>query len=48
LAAMLSELRGHIAEGNVLLVAMSGGILVLDVWILAEGLRLLAREPAPA
>ncbi len=48
LVAMASELRGHIADGNVLLGAMSGGILVLDVWILAEGLRLLAREPAPA
>jgi carbon starvation protein len=47
LVAMASELRGYIADGNVLLVAMSGGILVLDVWILAEGLRLLARESRP-
>jgi carbon starvation protein len=48
LAAMLGEVRGHVAAGNVLLTAMSSGILVLDVWILFEGLRLLAREPSPA
>ena len=44
LAAMLSEVSGHVADGNVLLTAMSGGILVLDVWILIEGLRLLVGD----
>ena len=48
LAAMLVELRGHIEAGNVLLTTLSGGILVLDVFILFEGLRLLVREPRPA
>ena len=48
LAAMLGELRGHVEAGNVLLTAVSSGILVLDVWILFEGLRLLVREPSPA
>ena len=46
--AMLVELRGHIEAGNVLLTTLSGGILVLDVFILFEGLRLLVREPRPA
>jgi carbon starvation protein len=46
LAAMLGEVRGHIATGNLLLGSMSSGILVLDVWILVEGLRLFVKEPA--
>ncbi len=48
LAAMLGEVWEHLAAGNWLLLAMSSGILVLDVWILLEGLRLLVREPVPA
>jgi hypothetical protein len=48
LVAMLGELRGHLADGNHLLTAMSGGILVLDVWILLEGLQVLRGRPTPA
>ena len=48
LVAMLGEVRGHVEAGNALLVITAGGILVLDLWILFEGLRLLARERAAA
>jgi carbon starvation protein len=44
LAAMVGEARGHFAAQNWLLAASSTGILVLDVWILGEGLRLLTRS----
>ena len=44
-AAMASEARGHFNAENWLLSGSSTLILVLDAWILVEGLRLLAREP---
>jgi len=51
LVAMLFEVRGHIAAGNWLLTATGGAILVLDVWVLIEGLVVLfgarPREIAP-
>ena len=46
LAAMLGELLSHIEAQNWLLTAISAGILVLDVWILIEGIGLLVREPS--
>ena len=48
LFAMLGEVRGHVEAGNALLVTTAGGILVLDLWILFEGLRLLVRGRASA
>jgi carbon starvation protein len=48
LAAMLGEVWGHVAAGNTLLTGLSSAILVLDLWILIEGLRLLVRESAAA
>jgi carbon starvation protein len=41
--AMIGEVRGHIVEGNWLLATSGGVILVLDVWVLIEGLAALAR-----
>jgi carbon starvation protein len=50
--AMLGELRGYFLHfGDQWLLAVMGSlILVLDVWVVLEGLRVLAgaREPAPA
>jgi carbon starvation protein len=47
LVAMLGEVRGHVAAQNWLLAVTGSLILVLDVWVLLEGLRVLAgpREP---
>jgi carbon starvation protein len=42
LIAMLSEVRGHVAAQNWLLAASGGAILVLDVWVLLEGIRAFA------
>jgi carbon starvation protein len=36
--AMLSEVSGHIAAQNWILAASGGAILVLDVWVMLEGL----------
>ena len=48
LAAMVGEARSHFSAQNWLLAAASTLILVLDVWVLGEGLRLLARPRAAA
>ncbi|MBW2279572.1 MAG: carbon starvation protein A [Deltaproteobacteria bacterium] len=51
LLAIIGEARAHFAAGNWLLAGSSSLILVLDVWILLEGLQLLRRdrgEPAAA
>jgi carbon starvation protein len=37
--AMLGEVRGHIVAGNVLLATSASVILILDVWVILEGLR---------
>jgi carbon starvation protein len=44
-AAMIGEARNHFVAENWLLSGASTLIVVLDAWILVEGLRLLAREP---
>jgi carbon starvation protein len=41
--AMLSEVRGYILAQNWMLTAMGGTILVLDLWVLLEGFRVLLR-----
>jgi carbon starvation protein len=47
LVAMVGEVRGHVAAQNWLLAATGSLILILDVWVLLEGLRMLGgpREP---
>ncbi len=45
LMAMVSEVRGHVAGGNWLLAATGAAILVLDVWVLLEGLVVLFGRP---
>lgn len=46
LIGMVSELRGHLSDGRWLLAAMGAVILACDLWVLFEGLRLLA-DAAP-
>jgi len=46
-AAMIGEVTGHISAANWLLASIGGLILVLDFWVLVEGLRLIVR-PAEA
>lgn len=46
LVAMLGELSGHIQAGRVLLMLTAGLILVLDIWLLFEGARVLTRPVA--
>jgi carbon starvation protein len=41
LLAMVGEVRGHVAAGNWLLATSASVILVLDIWVLAEGLSAL-------
>jgi carbon starvation protein len=48
LVAMVSEVRGHLAAGNWLLAASGGTILVLDVWVLLEGLRAFFDRRSPS
>ena len=38
LLAMLGEVRGHVGAGNWLLASTASLILVLDIWIMMEGL----------
>jgi carbon starvation protein len=46
--AMLGEVRGHVATGNWFLASTGSVILVLDVWVLFEGLRAFqGRPPSP-
>ena len=45
--AMLGEVAGYFATQRWLLAGTGAFILSLDLWILFEGLRLLARGPAP-
>ena len=48
LLAMVGEVRGHVAAGNWLLAVTAGMILVLDLWVLAEGMAALyGRQPEP-
>ncbi|HXI04250.1 MAG TPA: carbon starvation protein A [Candidatus Saccharimonadales bacterium] len=48
LVAMVEELRGHLAAGNWLLATTAAAILILDVWVLLEGLAALyAARPEP-
>jgi hypothetical protein len=46
LVAMLGEFQEHLANQNWLLGTSSGVILVLDVWVLLEGLRLMTQRNA--
>ncbi len=49
LAAMVGEVRGHIVAGNWLLASTGSLILILDLWVLGEGLAALAgTRPRPA
>jgi len=48
LLAMVGEVRGHVAAGNWLLAGSGGAILILDLWVLAEGLHVLFRQPRPS
>ena len=48
LMAMIGEVRGHIDAQNWLLAFMGASILVLDVWVLLEGLRLFSQRPVAA
>ena len=48
LAAMTGEVYGYFQDARWLLAGMGSVILACDVWILLEGLRLLAGEPGPA
>jgi carbon starvation protein len=41
LVAMLGEVRGHVVAGNWLLATSASVILILDLWVLAEGLSAL-------
>lgn len=45
LVAMVTEVHGHVIAENWLLSGASALILALDLWILGEGLRLLAGPP---
>jgi carbon starvation protein len=49
LVAMLGELRGYFANFSEqwLLALLGGSILVLDVWVVLEGLRVLRAERPP-
>ena len=42
--SMLEQLVGYAADQRWLLAVMGSGVLVLDVWVLFEGLRMLANE----
>jgi carbon starvation protein len=48
LMAMVGEVRGHVVMGNWLLATTGSAILILDLWILFEGISVLRarREPA--
>jgi carbon starvation protein len=48
LMAMVGEVRGHVVAGNWLLATTGSAILILDLWILFEGISVLMarREPA--
>ena len=50
IAAMLGEVAGYWRHfGDQWLLALSGSIILLaDLWVLGEGLRLLASTSAPA
>jgi carbon starvation protein len=49
LAAMVGEVRGHVVAGNWLLASTGSLILILDLWVLGEGLAALAgTRPRPA
>lgn len=41
LAAMVGEVRGHVVAGNWLLASTASAILILDVWVLIEGIAAL-------
>ncbi len=44
LGSMVLNIRDYVTTQNWLLTAMGGAILVLDVWVLLEGLAMLSRE----
>jgi carbon starvation protein len=45
LMAMVGEVRGHIVTGNWLLAGTGGAILILDLWVLLEGLSAMRGRP---
>ena len=47
LFAMVGEIRGHLGAENWLLAGSSALILLLDVWVLGEGLRLFVAPARP-
>jgi carbon starvation protein len=42
--SMIEQLIGYFADARWLLAVMGSLVLVLDVWVLLEGLRMLASE----
>ena len=42
--SMLEQLIGYFADARWLLAVMGSLVLVLDIWVLLEGLRMLASE----
>ncbi len=46
LLAMVGEVRGHVVAGNWLLATTGSAILILDLWVLSEGIRVLVARPA--
>ena len=47
-AAMTREVYGYATSGNLLLLILGAVILLLDLWVLFEGVRLFSRPPALA
>ncbi len=48
IAAMTREVYGYATSGNLLLLTLGAVILLLDLWVLFEGVRLFSRPPAAA
>ena len=46
--AMLSEVQGHFLGQRWLLASMGSLILLLDTWVLVEGIRMLTSSPTPS
>lgn len=47
LLAMIGEVRGHVVAGNWLLATTGSAVLILDLWVLFEGLNVLRKIPGP-
>ena len=47
LLAMVGEVRGHVLAGNWLLATAGSALLILDLWVLFEGISVLVSRPGP-